>query len=103
MLTAKESSELRKNMPLDQRMELLKNRISEKTLNALDSKIRETVAGYGSAIELVLKADVCTDPDEDIRDLLKWMGYKNVKVTSDFPWMGDDYQGSTKIKFSIPE
>lgn len=71
MLNAKQSSEMLQTMSAQERFEALQHKVSEKTKNALDQKIRETVAGYEHDIEIVLKADVCTDPDKDIRALLK--------------------------------
>lgn len=67
MLTAKESSEMLKNMSAGERLEALKHKVKEKTRNALDAKIRETVAAYEKDISIVLSASVCTDRDEDIR------------------------------------
>lgn len=67
MLTAKESSEMLKNMSASERLEALKHKVGEKTRQALDAKIRETVAAYEREISIVLSASVCTDRDEDIR------------------------------------
>jgi len=103
MLTAKESSDMLNNMSPKDRLESLKKKVSEKTRLALDSKIRETVAAYERDIEIILKSDICTDPDKDIAALLKGLGYVNIKVTSDFPGYNESYTGTTKIKFSIPE
>lgn len=102
MLTAKESWEMLENMSPQERLEALKNKVKERTRNALDQKIRETVAAYERDIEIVLKSDICTDPDKDIAALLKGLWYINVKVTSDFPGYNESYTGTTKIKFSIP-
>jgi hypothetical protein len=71
MLTAKESSRMLESMSAEERLEALKNKVKEKTRNALDQKIRETVAAYERDIEVVFKADICTDPDKDIAALLK--------------------------------
>lgn len=103
MLTAKESSEMLKNMSASERLEALKHKVGEKTRDALDAKIRETVAAYEKDISIVLKSDICTDKDKDISWLLKALGYTNIKVSSDFPSYGDNYEGTTTIKFSIPD
>ena len=103
MLNAKESSDMLKNMSPEQRLEALKHKVSEKTRKALDAKIRESVAAFEKDIEIVLNENVCRDPDKDIAGLLKALWYGKVKVTSDFPSYGDDYAGSTTIKFSIPD
>ncbi len=103
MLTAKESSKMLKEMSPQQRLEALRHKVGEKTRAALDAKIRETVAAYEREIEITLKANVCTDPDKDIAALLKALGYTGVKVTSDFPGYNESYEGTTTIKFSIPE
>lgn len=71
MLTAKQSSDMLQNMSAEERLEALQHKVSEKTKSALDEKIRETVAAYEREISMVLKADVCTDPDKDISALLK--------------------------------
>ena len=71
MLTAKQSSEMLQSMSAEQRLEALQHKVSEKTKMALDAKIRETVAAYERDIEIVLKSDICTDPDKDITALLK--------------------------------
>lgn len=91
------------NMSPQDRLETLKHKVSASTRDALDAKIRETVAAYERDIEIVLKSDVCKDPDKDIAALLKGLWYVNVKVTSDFPGYNESYTGTTKIKFSIPE
>ncbi len=103
MLTAKQSSDMLKNMSPQQRLEALKNKVSAKTREALEVKIRETVAAYERDIEIVLTSKICTDPDKDIAALLKGLGYTSVKITSDFPGYSESYEGTTKIKFSIPE
>ncbi|MCX6824445.1 MAG: hypothetical protein NT085_04960 [candidate division SR1 bacterium] len=103
MLTAKESADMLKSMSPQQRLEALKHKVSQKTREALDAKIRETVAAYEKDIEIVLTAKVCTDPNKDITALLKGLGYIGIKVTSDFPGRDENYTGTTKIKFSIPE
>ena len=103
MLTAKESADMLKSMSPQQRLEALKHKVSQKTREALDAKIRETVAAYERDIEIVLKSDICTDPDKDIAALLKGLWFISVKVTSDFPGYSESYTGTTKIKFSIPE
>jgi len=71
MLSAKKASEMIKDMPLEDRLEALKNKVGQKTRNALDQKIRETVAAFENEIAITLKANVCTDPNKDIRALLK--------------------------------
>lgn len=90
-------------MSAGERLEALKHKVKEKTRNALDAKIRETVAAYEKDISIVLSASVCTDRDEDIRWLLKALGYTNIKVTSDFPGYNENYEWTTTIKFSIPD
>ena len=70
MLTAKESSELLNTMSSEQRLATLKHKVSAKTRKALEKKIRETIAGYGRDIELVLISNICKDPDENIEALL---------------------------------
>ena len=71
MLTAKESSEMLKSMSLEERSAAVQHKVSEKTKSALDKEIRETIAAYEKKIEIVLKADICTDSDENIRSLLR--------------------------------
>ena len=46
---------------------------------------------------------MCTDPDKDICNLLKALGYVNVNVTSDFPAYFESYKGTTIIEFAIPK
>lgn len=60
-----------KSMSPEERVEALKDKVKAKTREALDKKIRETIAAYEKDISIVLKASVCTDRDEDIRALLK--------------------------------
>lgn len=71
MLTAKQSSDMLQNISAEERLEALQHKVSEKTRNALDQKIRETIAAYEREIEITLKANICTDPDKDISALLK--------------------------------
>lgn len=90
-------------MSSEERLQAIQHKIGEKTKTALDKKIREAVASYESRIEIVLKTNVCTEPDKDISAFLKALWYTGIQVTSDIPGYGDDYQGSTTIKFSIPK
>lgn len=71
MLTAQQSSEMLKTMSPEERFEAVKDKVSEKTKNALNQKIRETVAAYERDIDIVLKASICRDPNKDIVALLK--------------------------------
>jgi hypothetical protein len=103
MLTAKQASDMLKSMSPEQRLEALKDKVKQKTIQALEQKIRETIAAYERDIEIVLKASVCTDPDKDIKALLQALGYSDIKVTSDFPGWDESYEGTTTIKFKIPE
>ena len=103
MLSAKEASNMLQSMSLQERLQALQGKVKEKTRAALEQKIRETIAWYERDIEIVLKSDICTDRDEDIRALLRALWYTNVKVTSDFPWYNESYTGTTTIKFSIPQ
>jgi len=89
-------------MSAEERLQALNHKVKSKTKQALEKKIRESVAAYERDIELTLKANVCTDEDEDIEALLKALGYNNVKVTSDFPGYNESYKGTTTIKFTIP-
>ncbi len=85
MLTAKQANDMIKNMTPEQRLEALKDKVKSKNREALDQKIRETIAAYKRDIEIVLGSSICTDRDEDIRALLNALGYVDVKVSSDFP------------------
>lgn len=92
MLSAKQASDMLKSMTPEERLEALKDKVKTKTREALDQKIRETIAAYERDISIVLKASVCTDRDEDIRALLKALGYTEVKVSSDFPGYSESYE-----------
>lgn len=102
MINAKEASRLLREMTPEDRLEALKNKVGEKTREALDKKIREVIASYQNRVELVLPARVCRDADKDIDAFLKWAGYVDIEVTSDFPAYCENYEGTTSIKFSIP-
>ena len=102
MLSAKEASELLKNMTPPERLAALKNKVWDRTRAALDSKIRETIAAFETKVDIILDAKICRDKDADIRSLLAGMGYENIKITSDFPGYNEDYTGTTHIIFSIP-
>jgi len=103
MLTAKQASDMLKGMSTEERLEALKNKVKQKTRDVLEKKIRETIESYERDIEIVLKANVCIDPDKDIRALLQALGYSDIEVTSDFPGYNESYEGTTTIKFKIPE
>lgn len=92
MLSAKQASDMLKSMSPEERLEALKDKVKSKTREALDQKIRETIAAYERDISIVLGSNICTDRDEDIRALLKALGYVDVKVTSDFPGYNESYQ-----------
>nr|MDD3720393.1 hypothetical protein [Candidatus Gracilibacteria bacterium] len=105
MITAKEAGELLKNMTQEDRFNALKNEVSEKTRNAIDNEVRKAVAACKNKVEITLGEKICRDPDDKIHDLVVGLGYKDVKVTSDFPCGrgGDSYEGKTFIKFTIPQ
>ena len=92
MLSARLASDMLKSMSPEERLEALQDKVKTKTREALDKKIRETIAAYERDISIVLKANVCTDRDEDIRALLRALGYVDVKVTSDFPGYNESYE-----------
>ncbi len=46
MINAKQAGEKLASMTPEERFEIIKNRVSESTKNALDAKIREVIAGY---------------------------------------------------------
>lgn len=102
MITAKEASEKLVNMTPLERLDNLMKKVSESTRNALDKEIRETIASYGRKVDVTLDATLCRDPDKDIIAFLRWLGYEDINVTSDFPAYCESYMGTTTIKFSIP-
>lgn len=85
-----------------QRLEILKNKVGEKTRIALETKIHETIAKCEMRVEIILGAKICVDKNEDIRAFLVALWYDNVKVTSDFPAYCESYEWTTTIEFSIP-
>lgn len=101
MIDAKEASRLREEMPVEDRLKTLKKEVSKSTQNALDKEIRKAIASYKDKVSISLWAKVCLDPDAKIKDLLIWLWYKDVQVTSDFPGYSESYEGSTSIKFSL--
>lgn len=103
MINAKKAREMMEKMSPEDRLKALQNEVNEKTLRALEDEIMKSVASFKNKVEITLWEDICRDPDEKIRVLLKAMGYKNVNVTSDFPWYNESYRWTTTIKFSIPE
>lgn len=70
MINAKEASEKLNSMTPADRLEALKNKVSESTRAALDAKILETIAAYERRVDITLSATVCRDPDPNIRALL---------------------------------
>lgn len=70
MLSAKEASELLHNMTPSERLDALKNKVSARTREALETKIKETIAAFETKVDIVLNATICNDPDADIRSLL---------------------------------
>lgn len=103
MILARDASKLLREMTPEERFESIRKKVSEKTQAALDQGIREVIAACETKVNLVLGADVCTDPDAHISAFLQACGYVDVKVTSDFPGYCESYTGSTTIKFSIPQ
>jgi len=59
--------------------------------------------GTKSKVQLTLMASDCRDPDENIRKFLEALWCKKISVSSDFPvaWAGENYEGSTKVKFRV--
>lgn len=102
MLNAKEASKMLETMSPEERLKALQNKVSVKTKNILDKKIRETIAGFEKKVEITLNENLCRDPDENIEALLRWLWYKDVDVTSDFPAYSESYAWTTTIKFKIP-
>ncbi len=103
MISAREASEMLEKMTPQERFEAMKSKVSESTRNALDKVIRETVAAFQEKVDVTLGASVCRDSDENLRNFLRALGYKDIKVSSDFPcWRAwESYEGRTFIKFSI--
>lgn len=102
MINAKEAAEKLRSMTPEDRFEVLKNKVSEKTRNALDTKIKEVIAACESNVDITLSASICRYPDADIRWLLMALGYAHIDISSDFPSYTDSYEGTTHIRFSIP-
>jgi hypothetical protein len=67
MINAKEAAEKLRSITPKARFEVLKNKVSEKTRNALDTKIKEVIAACESKLDITLTASICRDPDRDIR------------------------------------
>lgn len=90
-------------MTPQERLEAMKDKVSESTRNALDKAIRETVATFQEKVDVTLSESICRDSDENLRNFLMALGYKDIKVSSDFPCgrAGENYEGRTFIKFSV--
>lgn len=82
MLKPSDIKRLREEISPEQKVNSL---LGPKLQNAIDDGIREAISKCKSKVNLILKADVCKEPDEDIRSALKVLGYDEVKVTSDYP------------------
>jgi hypothetical protein len=102
MISAKEAAQTMKSVPPEERVAAVRKRIGEVTIAALDAGIRASVAANRRRVELVLYADVCRERDEDLREFLCSFGYCDVDVTSAFPCHGEDFEGRTNFRFSIP-
>ena len=68
--TTLKASELHRSMTPFQRLEILKNKVGEKTRIALETKIHETIAKCEMRVEIILGAKICVDKNEDIRAFL---------------------------------
>lgn len=99
MINAKEASELRNKISPEEKVNSL---LWKDLQEALENEIHETVKKCRNHVEAVFKANVCKEPDKDIREALELLGYKGIKVTSDFPWYNETYEWTTTIKFTIP-
>jgi hypothetical protein len=85
MITAREASEMLEKMTPQERFKAMKGKVSESTRNALDKVVREAVASFRDKVDVTLGANVCRDSDENLRNFLMALGYKDIKVSSDFP------------------
>lgn len=103
MITAREASEMLEEVTPPSRLKIMKNKVSESTREALDKAVCEAVAAFQSKVDVALGSSICRDSDENLKNFLRALGYKDIKVSSDFPcWRAwESYEGRTFIKFSI--
>lgn len=87
----------------EERIELSRWLVSEKTEVILTKEFLIAQHGTKSKVQLTLMARDCRDPDENIRKFLEALGCKKISVTSDFPcsYAWERYEWSTKVKFRV--
>lgn len=94
MLTAEEANSLAsiENKPV---------KVSEQCDKALDKSVLEAIEKWKSNVRVVLWYEDCPDEDITIKNYLKQLWYKEVKVTSDYPSYCESYKWTTTIIFNL--
>lgn len=103
MRSPQEMREAAQALTPSQREKLVGKLVSSKVQRILERETLRAIASNQQKVSLVLKAKQCTDSDRNIADFLRGSGYREVKVTSDFPGYCESYEGTTTIRYSIPE
>lgn len=85
----------------EERIELSKWLVSEKTEMILTKEFLIAQHGTKSRVRLTLMANECRDSDSSIHKFLETLGFKKILVTSDFPAYCESYEWSTKIRFRV--
>lgn len=94
MLKASEAMELAKleNFPV---------KVWEKCDQALDEAVLKAIETGKKKVSLALWYEKCKEDDETVKAYLEQLGYKNIKVTHDYPWYNEDYDWKTFIEFTF--
>ncbi len=92
MIDAKEAQELAKS-------KLVK--VWSSLDQALDSAILKAIEEGKNKVDIALWYKDCREDDKHVEAYLIQLWYSNVKISSDYPWYNESYEGKTFIKFSF--
>lgn len=68
---------------------------------ALDNAILQAIEEGKNKVNITLWYKDCKEDDRHVEAYLVQLWYKDVKISSDYPWYNESYEGKTFIKFSF--
>lgn len=95
MITAEEANSLANDV------EKKPVKVSSACDKSLNKAVLEAIESWKNKVDVVLWYSNCPDPDGTIKAYLKQNWYKNIKVTSDYPWYNESYTWTTHIIFNL--
>lgn len=68
---------------------------------ALDNAILQAIEEWKKKVDIALWYKDCKESDGHVQAYLIQLWFKDVKISSDYPWYNESYEGKTFIKFTF--